>query len=328
MIAVEISSFGGPHVLKPVERPKPVPRDDEIVIQVKAAGVARADTMQRQGHYPPPPGASDIPGLDLAGIVDSTGRSVTEFRTGDRVCAIVAGGGYAEYCAVPVVQVLPTPENWTDSEAATLPENLFTVFDNLITRAALQPHETTLIHGGSSGIGTMAIMLANAWGATAIATAGSDPKCQACLQLGAEAAINYRQSDFVAEAKRLTAGQGPNVILDLVGGPYLSRNLDALALEGRLTIVSTQGGRKAELDMAQLMHKRLRIMGSTMRARTSAQKGMVAKSLRKEVWPLLPAKQAIRPVIDAVFPLTDAWRAHERLESGAHIGKIVLLANQ
>jgi len=314
--------------LKPVERPKPVPRDDEVVIQIKAAGVARADVMQRQGHYPPPPGASDIPGLDVAGIIDSTGRSVTAFQAGDRVCAILSGGGYAESCAAPAVQALPTPEHWTDSEAATLPENLFTVFDNLITRAALQQHETVLIHGGSSGIGTMAIMLTKAWGANAIATAGSEVKCQACLQLGAQAAINYRQSDFVAEAKRLTGDQGVNVILDLVGGPYLSRNLETLAVEGRLAIVSIQGGRKADLDLAQLMHKRQRIIGSTMRARTPAQKGMVAKSLRKEVWPLLPAKQTIRPVIDACFPLTEAWRAHERLESGEHIGKIVLLANQ
>jgi putative PIG3 family NAD(P)H quinone oxidoreductase len=328
MTAIEISSFGGPQVLKPVERPKPVPREDEIVIRVGAAGVARADVVQRQGHYPPPPGASDIPGLDVAGIVDSIGRNVTEFQPGNRVCAILSGGGYAEYCVVPAVQVLPTPGNWSDSEAATLPENLFTVFDNLITRAALKEHETVLIHGGSSGIGTTAIMLTKAWGATAIATAGSAAKCQACLELGADAAIDYRQSDFVAETRKLTFDQGANVVLDLVGGPYLSRNLEALALEGRLTIISTQGGRKAELDIARLMHKRLRIIGSTMRARTPAQKGMVAKSLRKEVWPLLPAKQMIRPIIDTSFPLTEAWRAHERLEAGAHIGKIVLLANQ
>lgn len=325
---IEVSSFGQPQVLKPVERPKPVPREDEIVIQVKAAGVARADIMQRQGHYPPPPGASDIPGLDVAGIVDSTGRSVAEFKPGDRVCAILSGGGYAEYCVVPAVQALPTPENWTDAEAATLPENLFTVFDNLITRAALEPHETALLHGGSSGIGSMAIMLTRAWGATAIATAGSAAKCQACLQLGAQAAIDYRQSDFVAEARRLTNGQGVSVILDIVGGPYLSRNLEALAVEGRLAIISIQGGRKAELDISRLMHGRQRIMGSTMRARTPAQKGIVAKSLRKEIWPLLPNKQIIRPIIDAFFPLTEAWRAHERLEGGEHVGKILLLANQ
>jgi putative PIG3 family NAD(P)H quinone oxidoreductase len=328
MTAIEISSFGGPHVLKPVERPKPVPGEDEIVIRVAASGVARADVVQRQGHYPPPPGASDIPGLDVAGIVDSIGRNVTEFQPGNRVCAILSGGGYAEYCVVPAVQVLPTPDNWSDSEAATLPENLFTVFDNIITRAALKEHETVLIHGGSSGIGSMAIMLTKAWGATAIATAGSAAKCQACLDLGAGAAIDYRQFDFVAETRRLTGDQGANIILDLVGGPYLSRNLEALALEGRLTIISTQGGRKAELDIARLMHKRLQIIGSTMRARTAAQKGMVAKSLRKEVWPLLPAKQMIRPVIDTSFPLIEAWRAHERLEASEHIGKILLLANQ
>ena len=309
MLAIEISSYGEPDVLKLVERPKPEPRAGEILIKVDAAGVARADILQRQGKYPPPPGASDIPGLDAAGTNDSTG---------ERVCAILSGGGYAEYCAVPAEQVLPIPAGWSAVEAATLPENLFTVYDNLVTRGNLKNGETVLIHGGASGIGSMAIMLARALGATPIATAGTDEKCEACMKLGAARAINYKSSDFVA------ASQGVNVILDLVGGPYLDRNLDALAPEGRLVIVSTQGGRTAPLDIGKLMTKRLRILASTMRVRTPAAKGEVAQALFKNIWPVLPAKTTIRPVIDSVFPLADARLAHERLESGEHIGKIVL----
>ncbi len=325
MTAIEITSFGDPQVLKPVERPKPEPGPCEIVIRVKAAGVARADVMQRQGKYPPPPGAPDIPGLDVAGTVDSIGANVTRFLPGDRVCAILAGGGYAEFCAVPEVQVLPIPEGWSEIEAATLPENLFTVFDNLITRAGLKAGETALIHGGTSGIGSMALMLATAWGATSIATAGSQQKCEACLGFGAQHAINYRESDFVAEVKKLTKERGVDVVLDMVGGPYLARNIEALATEGRITIVATQGGRTAELDISKLMMKRGRVMGSTMRARTPEQKGEVAERLKREVWPLLPGKKTIRPVIDSTFPLAEAWRAHERMQSGEHIGKIVLV---
>ena len=324
MIAIEISTFGGPDVLKPVNRPKPQAGDDEIVIRAEAAGVARADTLQRQGKYPPPPGASDIPGLDVAGTVDSVGAKVKNFQPGDRVCAILSGGGYAEFCAVPAVQVLPIPDRWSAVEAATLPENLFTVYDNLITRAGLKGGEIVLIHGGSSGIGTMAIMLSRAWGATPIATAGTDEKCRACLELGAKHAINYKQTDFVAEAKTVTNGAGVNVVLDMVGGPYLAKNLDVLLPDGRVTIIATQGGRSAELDIAKLMHKRARIIGSTMRARTPAQKGEVAQALFRDVWPLLPAKDPIRPVIDKTFPLAEARLAHERMESGSHIGKIVL----
>ena len=309
MLAIEISSYGPPDVLKLVERPKPEPSAGEILIRSEAAGVARADILQRQGKYPPPPGASDIPGLDVAGTNESTG---------ERVCAILSGGGYAEYCVAPAVQVLPIPAGWSAVEAATLPENLFTVFDNLVTRGNLKKGETVLIHGGTSGIGSMAIMLARALGAIPIATAGTEEKCEACLRLGAARAINYNQSDFVA------ASQGVDIILDLVGGPYLERNLDALAPEGRLVIVSTQGGRTAPLDIGKLMSKRLRILGSTMRVRTAAAKGEVAQALLKNVWPLLPAKTTLRPVIDSVFPLADAWLAHERLESGKHIGKIVL----
>lgn len=324
MLAIEISSFGPPDVLKPVERPKPEPKADEIVIRVEAAGIARADTLQRQGKYPPPPGASDIPGMDVVGIVDSTGADVRQWKRGDRVCAILSGGGYAEFVAAPGVQALPIPENWTAVEAATLPENLFTVYDNLITRAGLQGDETVLIHGGTSGIGTMAVMLARAWSAIPFVTAGSAEKCQACVALGAEHAINYKESDFVAEAKRLTNSQGVNVILDMVGGSYLNRNFEALSLEGRLAIIATQGGRTGELDIGKLMIKRGRILGSTMRGRTAAQKGEVAQRVFDDIWPLLPAKSPIRPIIDSTFPLRDAWRAHERMESGGHIGKIVL----
>jgi NADPH:quinone reductase len=324
MIAIQISKYGGPQVLQATERPRPRPGEGELVIRIKAAGVARADIMQREGTYPPPPGASDIPGLDAAGVVDSVGPEVKRFRPGDRVCAILTGGGYAEYCAAPEYQVLPIPEGWSETEAATLPENLFTVYDNLITRAELKAKETVLIHGGASGIGSMAIMLAQTWNAVPIATAGNDRKCAACLEIGAQSAINYRDSDFVAEVKRLTQTRGVDVVLDMVGGAYLKRNLEALALEGRLAIVATQGGRAAELDIPQLMMKRARIIGSTMRARTPEQKGAVAQALLKNVWPLLPAKTTIRPIIDSTFPLQEAWRAHERLESGEHTGKIVL----
>jgi putative PIG3 family NAD(P)H quinone oxidoreductase len=325
MIAIQISRHGGPQVLQAAQRPQPTPGADELVIRVRAAGVSRADLMQREGKYPPPPGASDIPGLDAAGVVDSVGSGIKRFSPGDKVCAILAGGGYAEYCAVPEHQVLPIPEGWSEVEAATLPENLFTVYDNLITRAELKAEDTVLIHGGASGIGSMAIMLARAWDARVIATAGSDRKCTACLEMGAESAINYRSSDFLAEVKRLTQARGVNVVLDMVGAAYLERNLEALALEGRLAIVATQGGRAAELDLLQLMLKRARIIGSTMRARTPEQKGMVAQALLKNVWPLLPAKTTVRPIIDSTFPLQEAWRAHERLESGEHTGKIVLI---
>src|SRR6185437_5616905 len=326
MIAIEISSFGPPDVLKPVERSEPIPGDGELVIRVQAAGVSRADIMQRQGKYPPPPGASDIPGLDVAGTVHSAGSGVNAFRPGHPVCAIVAGGGYAEFCAAPALQVLPIPEGWTAQEAAALPENFFTVFDNLITRASLTRGETVLIHGGTSGIGSAAIMLARAWGATVITTAGTGEKCAACLKLGAQHAINYKESDFVAEVKRITGRRGVDVIVDLVGGSYLERNIDALAIEGRITVIATQGGRTGQLDIARLMMKRGRVMGSTMRIRTPAQKGEIAVRLLREVWPLLPRKDLIYPLIDSTFPLRDASLAHQRLESGKHIGKIVLVA--
>jgi len=325
MLAIEISKPGPPAVLRAVERPLPAPQPDEIVIRVAAAGVARADLLQRQGQYPPPQGASDIPGLDVAGTVHSLGAAVQGWKPGDAVCAILTGGGYAEYCSVPAVQALPIPSGWTFAEAATLPENLFTVYDNVVTRGALQAAETILIHGGASGIGTMCMMLARAKGALPFVTAGSPEKCAACLRLGAEHAINYNEADFAAEVQKLTQNRGVDLILDMVGGPYLDRNIEALAAEGRLVIVATLGGRTATLDLGKLMHKRLRIMASTMRARPSAAKGQVAAALLREIWPLLPAKHHIRPIVDSTFPLADARLAHERMEAGANIGKIVLL---
>jgi NADPH:quinone reductase len=324
MLAIEISSFGPPDVLKPVERPDPQPKRDEIVIRVEAAGVARADVLQRQGKYPPPPGASDIPGMDVAGTVASLGRDVPGWQPGDRVCAILSGGGYAELCAAAAEQCLPIPNGWTAVEAATLPENLFTAFDNLVTRGQLTAGEIVLIHGGTSGVGSMAIMLSVACSATPIATAGTEEKCAACLAVGAKHAINYKQADFVAELKSLTAGHGTDIILDMVGGSYLERNLDALATEGRLVIIATQGGRTGPLDIGKLMMKRARVLGSTMRSRSPEQKGAVASRLRAEIWPLLPAKNPIRPLVDSTFPLRHARLAHERLEAGEHIGKVVL----
>ena len=325
MIAIEISSFGPPEVLRPADVAKSVAGPGDVVISVKAAGVARADTLQRQGKYPPPPGASEIPGLDVAGQIDSVGPGVTSWKPGDSVCAILSGGGYAEFCAVPAVQVLPLPQGWTFAEAVTLPENLFTVYDNLVTRAGLTSGETALIHGGASGIGSMALMVSRFLRAEAFATAGSDAKCGACLTFGANHAINYRTSDFVQEVKRKTGGRGVDVILDLVGGDYLGKNLDVLATEGRIAVIATQGGRTAQLDLGALMRKRCRVIGSTMRARSSEEKGRVAERLLKRIWPALPTKDPIRPVIDSQFPLTDAAKAHARMESGEHIGKIVLV---
>ena len=327
MIAIEISSYGEPEVLKPVERPIPEPGPGELVIRVEAAGVARADLLQRQGKYAPPPGASEIPGLDVAGTIHSVGAGAeATWKAGDRVCAILSGGGYAEYCRAPAVQVLPLPEGWTAVEAATLPENLFTVYDILITKARLNAGEIALIHGGSSGIGATAIQLVQAWGATALATAGSPEKCAACLALGAVRAIDYRRADFVAEVRAFASG-GVNVILDMVGSVYLDRNLDALALDGRLGILASLSGAKAELDIAKLMKKRAQIIGSMMRARTAQEKGRVASGVFRDIWPMLPAKRAIKPVIDSVFPLAEAWKAHQRMESGSHTGKIILVAS-
>lgn len=325
MIAIKIEAFGEPDVLQPVELPVPEPRPNEVLIRVHAAGVARADLLQRQGRYPPPPGAPDIPGLDVAGEIERTGVEVQGIRKGDRICAILDGGGYAQYCVAPAEQVLPIPENWTVVEAASLPENIFTAYDNLIVRPALKRAESVLVHGGTSGVGSMAIMLARAWNAHVITTAGTAAKCEAAISFGAEHAINYHERDFVAEVRRTTNDRGADVVLDMLGGSYLERNLDCLAVEGRLSIIATQGGTSSALNIARLMQKRARVMGSTMRARTPQEKGRVRDGLLRYIWPLLPPKDVIRPVIDSTFPLADAARAHERMQSGEHIGKIILL---
>ncbi|HEX4228134.1 MAG TPA: NAD(P)H-quinone oxidoreductase [Bryobacteraceae bacterium] len=325
MIAIEISRFGGPDVLRPVERPKPVVRENEVLVAVKAAGVAHADTLQRQGKYPVPEGASDIPGMDLAGLIEAVGSEVEGWQAGDAVCALTTGGGYAEFCSVPALQVLPIPAGWSFVEAATLPENMFTAYDNVITRGRLQAGETILIHGGTSGVGYLAIMLSQAWRARPIATAGNSLKCKACIGFGASDAINYRELDFVEECKRLTTGRGVDVVLDMVGGAYLERNLDALATEGRLAIIATQKGSVAPMDLTKLMRKRISVFGSMLRSRTVEKKGVIATALLRDVWPLLPAKNVIWPVIDSLFPLEEAHLAHERMESGQHIGKIVLV---
>lgn len=317
MRAVEISQPGDPGVLRVVERPTPVPADGEVLIEVRAAGVSRADTMQRQGKYPPPPGSSDIPGLEVAGVIDGTQ---------ERVCALLTGGGYAEYVAVPRSQVLPIPENWDFVEAATLPENMFTVYDNLFTRGQFREGESVLVHGGSSGIGTTAIMLAKAFGAAFIAaTAGSEEKCDACLGLGANIAINYKTSDFVEAIRAATEGRGVNVVLDIVGGDYIARDVDALAPDGRVVCIATPRGRTAEINLGALMQKRAAVMASALRARSIEQKRAIAGRLLHDVWPKLPARSPIRPVVDSTFPLEDAAAAHRRLEESAHVGKIVLV---
>jgi NADPH:quinone reductase len=316
MRAVEITRPGGPEVLKVVERPKPVPKADEVLIAVKAAGVTRADTHQRRGAYPPPPDAPDIPGMEVAGIIE---------ETGERVCALIPGGGYAEYAAAPRDNTLPIPENWNFVEAASLPENMFTAWDNVFTRARFGEGQSILIHGGSSGVGTTTIMLAKAFGASFIAvTAGNDEKCKACLELGAGLAINYKKQDFVAETQRATGGRGVDVILDMVGGDYIPRNLDTLALDGRMTCIATTAGRTVQIDLVKLMQRRCAIMASAMRSRTVKEKAAIARDLLANVWPLLPARNPIYPVIDSVYQFEDAAQAHRRMESSQHIGKIVL----
>jgi putative PIG3 family NAD(P)H quinone oxidoreductase len=287
---------------------------------VNAAGVCRADTLQRQGKYPPPAGASDIPGLEVAGVLE---------ETGERVCALLAGGGYAEYVSVARELVLPVPANWSFVEAASLPENLFTVYDNLFTRARLRAGESVLIHGGTSGIGTTAIMLARAFEASFIAaTAGTAEKCAACRELGADAAIDYKTEDFVTRVREATAQRGVDAVLDIVGGDYIARDLEALATDGRIVCISTPRGTRAELDLGLLMRKRAAVMASNLRARSVAERAAIAAALLRDVWPKLPARSAIRPVIDSTFPLEQAADAHRRLESSAHVGKIVLTIAQ
>jgi len=323
MTAIAITEPGGPLVLKPESRPVPRPGPGEIVIRVRAAGVNRPDVAQRQGTYPPPPGASDLPGLEVAGEVAATGEGAARWRTGDAVAALTPGGGYAEYVAVHETNALPVPAGFTFSEAAAIPETFFTVWHNVFQRGGLKAGESFLVHGGSSGIGTAAIQLGAAFGARVLATAGSAEKCEACLKLGAARAINYREEDFVRVAREETDGKGVDVILDMVGGDYVSRNYAAAAVEGRIVQIATLGGAKASVDIARLMVKRLTHTGSTLRPRSVAFKGEIAAELEAKVWPLL-ASRRIAPVMDMIFPLKEAWRAHERMEEGDHIGKIVL----
>lgn len=324
MHAIGFDRHGAPGVLRLMEAETPSPRPGEVLIKVEAAGVSHADTMQRSGNYPPPADASPILGLEVAGTIALCGEGVDRWKKGDEVCALVNGGGYAAYVTAPQEQVLPVPQGWSFIEAATLPENAFTVYDNLVTRARLRSGEVVLVHGGSSGIGSTAIMFAVAIGATAISTAGSDAKCEACRRFGAAYAINYRTHDFVAEVTRLTEGRGVNVILDIVGGDYILRDLAALALDGRIACIAMPRGRTVELDLGVLFAKRATIMASSLRPRSSAEKGTIAAQLRENIWPLLPARNPIFPVVDSVYPFASAAEAHRRMESSAHIGKIVL----
>lgn len=323
MTAVAITEPGGPLVLRPERRNVPAPRPGQILIRVRAAGVNRPDVFQRKGVYPPPPGASDLPGLEVAGEIAVAGDGVTRWKVGDQVCALTPGGGYAEYCVVHESNALPLPAGFTFTEAAALPETFFTVWHNVFERGGLQKGETLLVHGGSSGIGTTAIQLASAFGATVLATAGSAEKCAACVKLGASHAINYKTEDFVAVVKEITGGKGADVILDMVAGDYVGRNYDAAAVDGRIVQISTQGGAVASADFSKLMVKRLTHTGSTLRPRTVEVKAGIAAALESQVWPLL-ATRRIEPVMDMIFPLREAWRAHERMEEGEHIGKIVL----
>ncbi len=327
MRAVEISAPGAPDVLRLVERARPVPAAGEVLIHVAAAGVNRPDVLQRRGAYPPPSGASDLPGLEVAGHVVEVGPlpagAAGRWRTGDAVCALVSGGGYAEYCVAPAVQCLPVPAGCSLTEAAAIPETFFTVWTNVFERGRLQPGETLLVHGGSSGIGTTAIQLARALGARVFATAGSAAKCQACVGLGAEIAVNYREQDWDAALRDATGGRGVDVILDMVGGDYVARNLTLLAVEGRLVQIAFLASSKVELDLMQVMRRRLTITGSTLRPRTPAEKGSIAAALESRVWPLLAAG-TVRPVIHATFPLARAADAHRMMEDSQHIGKIVL----
>ena len=323
MTAIAITAHGGPMVLKPEERPVPRPRAGEILIKVKAAGVNRPDVSQRKGHYPPPPGASDLPGLEVAGEVVAVGADVSRWQIGDSVTALTAGGGYAEYCVAPESNTLPIPYGYTFTEAAAIPETFFTVWHNVFQRGRLREGETFLVHGGTSGIGTTAIQLAKAFGARVFATAGSEEKVEACRKFGAEVAINYKTQDFVTVVRDLTDGNGIDVILDMVGGSYIDRNFSAAAIDGRVVQIAALGGPQAEVNASKLMMKRLTYTGSTLRPRTIEFKGRIASELEAHVWPLLASRQ-ISPVMDTIFPLREAWRAHERMEEGDHIGKIVL----
>jgi NADPH2:quinone reductase len=323
MRAVEVTTPGGPEVLKPAERSLPSPKPDEILVKVAAAGVNRPDVLQRMGHYPVPPDASDLPGLEVAGEVVSVGSAVKMWKPGDKVCALVHGGGYAEYCVAPEVQALPIPKGLSPVEAASLPETFFTVWSNVYDRAGLKPGESLLVQGGSSGIGVTAIQMAAATGNRVFATAGSDEKCRACIKLGAERAFNYKTQDFLTEVKAATGGKGVNVILDMVGGDYVPKELKCLADDGRLVFIAFLRGPKTELDINELMRRRLTISGSTLRPRPVEFKGRIAQSLRERIWPLVEAGK-IKPVIYKTFALEEAAEAHRLMESSQHIGKIVL----
>lgn len=326
MRAIEITQPGGPDVLRACERPAPVPAAGELLLAVAASGVNRPDVLQRKGLYPMPPGVSDLPGLEVAGAVvggDAGEMAAAGFRLGDRVCALLAGGGYAELCVAPIGQCLPVPQGLSDIEAASLPETFFTVWQNVFEIARLQPCETLLVQGGSSGIGVTAIQLAKAIGCRVIVTAGSDDKCAACVTLGADHAINYRTQDFVAEVKRITAGRGVDVVLDMVAGDYIGRELECVADDGRIAVIAVQGGTKSAFDAGLLLRKRVALTGSTLRPRSVAYKSALAQALRERAWPQIEAGH-IKPVIHEVFSAADAARAHALMESSTHVGKIVL----
>lgn len=323
MLAVEIAQPGPPEVLRAAQRKVPEPAVGELLIRVAAAGVNRADVLQRRGLYPPPAGASDIPGLEVAGVVVRLDPAVRGIAVGAPVCALLSGGGYAEYVAVPAVQCLPAPEPLTLEEAAALPEAFFTVWLNVFERARLREGETLLVHGGASGVGTTAILLARAFGARVLVTAGSERKCAACRELGADEAFNYREVDFVEATRRATGGRGADVILDMVGGDYPGRDLAAASVEGRIAVIATQGGVRAQIDLGLLLGKRLTVTGSTLRAQPVENKGRLAATLREKVWPLFGSRR-LKPVIHARFPLGDAAGAHRLMESDVHIGKIIL----
>lgn len=326
MTAIEISKPGGPEVLVPATRPVPTPGAGELLVRVGAAGVNRPDVLQRRGFYPPPPGASDIPGLEIAGEVVAAGEGATH-HIGSRVTTLIAGGGYAEYAVAPTATALPVPDGLSMAEAAALPETLFTVWVNLFERGFASEGDWVLVHGGTSGIGTMAIALCRLLGVKAIVTCGSDEKCAAALGLGASAAVNYKTGDFVEEVKRVTGGAGANVVLDMVGGDYLPRNIACLADDGRHVSIATQRGTTAELNILDVMRRRLTLTGSTLRPRPTSFKGLVAEELRREIWPFVESGQ-LRPVLDRTFLLAEAAAAHARMEAGEHVGKIVLVTSR
>jgi putative PIG3 family NAD(P)H quinone oxidoreductase len=323
MTAIDMENPGGPEVLQPVTRPVPQPGPGEVLVKVAAAGVNRPDIVQRKGFYPPPPGAPTIPGLEISGEVVGLGEGVDDAVMGQKICALVSGGGYAEYCTAPVVQCLSVPEALTMQEAAALPETLFTVWHNLFERAYARRGETVLVHGGTSGIGSMAIMLGKLFDLTVIVTCGSDEKCDAAKEIGAAHAINYKSQDFVEEVKRITDGEGVEIVIDMVAGDYVARNLQCLKEDGRHVTIAVQGGLEATINMAQVMSRRLTLTGSTLRARSVEFKGLLADEIERNAWPFVE-KGELRPVMDQSFPLADAAAAHKRMEAGAHIGKIIL----